>query len=331
MSLAEGNSSGAAPAKRSGPLTILLRGILVLLVLALIGVSVGAALTPWVPAFVLLTPFAPQVAVVALISAVLGFLLGMRRLALIPAALALWQGALVMPFIWPAPVAATSGEPLRVVSLNLWPLNQTPEQTVAYLQQSGADVIATVETGREWRERLEVLHAAYPYRADCGLTQYLCGVAIMSKLPFQSTFIGPAQPGEIPVLVAVKVEWNGKPLTIAAVQVHNPRIGLRSGFQAKQGDAVTSYFAGVQGDAVLMGDFNSVPWGPLQRELRAETAFDNRGRLAFTWPSWAPAIFRIPIDQIFTAGALAVRNYRAGPPVGSDHLAVTADIYRTAP
>lgn len=330
MSLAQGNSSGAAPAKRGGSLTILLRGILALAVLALIGVSVGAALTPWVPAFVLLTPFAPQVAVAALIAAVLGFLLGMRRLALIPVALALWQGVLVMPFVWPAPAAATSGQPLRVVSLNLWPLNPSPEQTVAYLQQSGADVIATVETGREWRERLEVLHAAYPYRADCGLTQYLCGVAIMSKLPFQSTFIGPARPGEIPVLVAVKVDWNGKPLTIAAVQVHNPRIGLLHGFQARQGDALSSYLADDHGDAVLMGDFNSVPWSTTHQALRAATGLHNDGPMVETWPAWGPYWLRLPIDHIFVRGKLERRDFRRGPFIGSDHLPVEAEIVAKA-
>jgi endonuclease/exonuclease/phosphatase (EEP) superfamily protein YafD len=42
-------------------------------------------------------------------------------------------------------------------------------------------------------------------------------------------------------------------------------------------------------------------------------------------------VFRLPIDQIFSRGAIAVRGFRAGPAVGSDHLPVLADIYRTSP
>ena len=330
MSLAEGNSSGAAPAKRTGVLIILLRGMLVLAVLVLIGVTVGAALSPWVPTLVLLTPFAPQITALALTGVVVGLVLGMRRWVLVPAVLAIWQGVLVLPFLWPAAPVPVSGQPLHVLSLNLWLANPAPQETIDYLLKSNADVIATAETDPDWRQRLTALEAIYPYHVDCGATPFRCGVALFSKQPFQSSFIGPVA-GELPVIVSVKINWEGKPLTIAALQILNPSIGLRSGFQAEQGKAMTRHFAGLHDDVVLMGDFNSVPWGPLQREFRAGTAFDNRGRLAFTWPSWAPAIFRLPIDQIFAEGALTVRNYRAGPAVGSDHLPVVADIYRTSP
>jgi endonuclease/exonuclease/phosphatase (EEP) superfamily protein YafD len=330
MSLAEGNSSGGAAVKRSSILLGLLRGSLVLAVLALIAVAAAAALSPWVPPFVLLTPFAPQCAAAALIGVAVALSLRMPRFALVPLAVAAWQGALLLPFLWPAAAPSVAGEPLHVLSLNLWPENPTPDATVDYLLHSGADVIATVETGPEWRARLKALDATYPYRADCGETAYYCGVTLFSKLPFRSQYIGPVGATR-PIIVSVKIDWAGKPLTLVALQILNPRIGLRRGFQAEQGAALTQYLAPLQADAVLMGDFNSVPWGPLQRHLRAGTGFDNRGRLAFTWPSWAPAIFRIPIDQIFTAGALAVRDYRAGPAVGSDHLPVLADIYRTSP
>jgi endonuclease/exonuclease/phosphatase (EEP) superfamily protein YafD len=331
MSLAEGNSSGAAPARRRSAVLTVLRAILVLAVLALLGVSVGALLSTLVPSFVLLTPFAPQVTVLALVAVVVGLLLGLRRWVLVPAALAFWQGALLLPFLWPAAATPVSGQPLHVISLNLWLANPVPQQTIDYLLASDADVIATVETTPEWRQRLKVLNAKYPYHIDCQTTPFRCGVALFSKRPFQSSFIGPVESGSLPVVGWVTIDWEGKPLTLAALQILNPRIGLQRGFQAVQGEAMTRYFANFGGDVVLMGDFNSVPWGPLQRELRAGTAFDNRGRLAFTWPSWAPAIFRLPIDQIFVEGALAVRNYRAGPSAGSDHLPVLADIYRTSP
>ena len=83
-------------------------------------------------------------------------------------------------------------------------------------------------------------------------------------------------------------------------------------------------------DFVVMGDFNSTPWSRLQNEFRARTGLDNRGRLAFTWPSWAPGIFRLPIDQIFVKGEIVARNVRPGAPEGSDHLPILGDIYRKA-
>jgi len=326
MSLAEGNSSGAAAVKWKR----LFRVLLVLAVLVLIGVSVGAVLSPWLPVLVLLTPFAAQVTALALLAVVLGLVLGMRRWVLVPAALAVWQGALLVPFLWPAAPAPApvSGQPLHVLSLNLWLTNPAPQETVDYLLQSGADVIATVETDPGWRQRLKALESTYPYHVYCGV--YRCGAALFSKLPFTSSYVGPAG-DDLPIVVSATIDWQGKPLTLTSLQILNPRIGLGRGFQAEQGASLTRALANFTGDAVMMGDFNSVPWGPLQRQLRAGTPFDNRGRLAFTWPSWAPAIFRIPIDQIFVAGGLAIRNYRAGPAAGSDHLPVLADIYRTSP
>jgi endonuclease/exonuclease/phosphatase (EEP) superfamily protein YafD len=331
MSLADGNSSGAAPAKGPQALRGRLRCLIAGLVFGLVTVSAAAALSRWIPALVLLTPFAPQIAVLALLCAVLGATLRMRRwMIALTAMLALWQGLLVLPFLWPGPPVPIAGAPLRVLSINLWLANPVPEETIAYLLSSGADVIGTVETTHRWRERLRALDAVYPYHVDCTGLIRDCGVALFSRQPIRASFTG-ALEGGFPVVAWGQIDWEGKPLIVAELQVLNPMIGLGRGFQVQQGEAMASYFAGLGGDVVLMGDFNSVPWGNLQGAFRAGTAFDNRGRIAFTWPSWAPAIFRLPIDQIFVQGGIAVRDYRAGPGIGSDHLPVRADIYRRTP
>jgi endonuclease/exonuclease/phosphatase (EEP) superfamily protein YafD len=333
MSLAEGNSTSIVGSRRNGLLLNLLRVLLALGVLALLGVGVGAALSAWVPAFVLFQAFAAQVTALAAIATVLGLALRMRLWVLVPAALALWQGALLLPFLWPAATPPVIGTPLRVLSINLWLANPEPQETIDYLLASGADVIATVETTPDWRGRLTALDTVYPYHVDCPLMMFRCGAALFSKRPFTATYAGTTSTigHGPPIVVRGDIDWDGKPLTVAALQVLNPMIGLRRGFQARQGGNMTRYFADLHGDAVLMGDFNSTPWGSLQSGFRAGTGFDNRGRLAFTWPSWAPAIFRLPIDQIFAQGAVVVRDYRAGPAVGSDHLPVLAEIYRRAP
>jgi endonuclease/exonuclease/phosphatase (EEP) superfamily protein YafD len=331
MSLAQGNSSGAAPAKPGRSVRVLLRILFALVVAVLIGVSVGGAVSGWIPQLVLFQPFATQVAAVALISIVPGLLLGMRRWVLVSAAVAVWQGALLLPFLWPAAETSVAGAPLHVLSINLWLTNPEPQKTVDYLLQSGADVIGTVETTEEWRRRLTVLETAYPYHVDCVFTVPGCGIALFSKQPIQAFFVGRIRGGP-PVVAWVKIDWEGKPLTVAELQVLDPIIGLGRGLQVLQGRTMARYFTSLDsGDTVLMGDFNSTPWGTLQRGFRAATGFDNRGRLAFTWPSWAPAVFRLPIDQIFIEGALTIRNYRAGPAVGSDHLPVLADVYRVSP
>jgi endonuclease/exonuclease/phosphatase (EEP) superfamily protein YafD len=311
------------------PILTALRVLLASAVLVLIGVSVGAVLSVWVPILVLFQAFAAQVTGLAAIGVLFALALRMRHWALIPAAVALWQGSLLLPFIWPAPDEPVAGAPLRVLSINLWRDNPDPDATIDYLLRSGADVIGAVEATPEWRQRLTSLKALYPYHIDCTSSTIPCWAALFSKQPFLRASAEPIGDGP-PVIVWAQIEWQGKPLTVGAVQVSNPMIGLERGRQGQLAGNLNRYVSDLPGDAVLMGDFNSTPWGTLQSSFRERTGFENRGRLALTWPSWAPGIIRLPLDQVFIRGTLTIKRYHTGPAVGSDHLPLLADIYRTS-
>jgi endonuclease/exonuclease/phosphatase (EEP) superfamily protein YafD len=304
-----------------------------LLALALLGVlaATGAPLLheAW-PLLGLFQHFAVQLGAVSVLLLVVALALRMRRAALLAILLTAWHGVVLEPFLtYPERDAVETGPPLKVLALNLWYENEDHARTIETLLQSGADVIATVETTAEWRDSLQALAPVYPYRLDCVGKAFRCGVALFSRLPFQASFAGRIG-GALPTIAQVTIDWQGKPLTIAALQLINPLIGLEEDFQAQQAEVATDYFARLPGDLVVMGDFNSTPWSRLQNEFRARTGLDNRGRLAFTWPSWAPGIFRLPIDQIFVKGEIVARNVRPGAPEGSDHLPILGEIYRKA-
>jgi endonuclease/exonuclease/phosphatase (EEP) superfamily protein YafD len=307
-----------------------LRAVLALVVLSLISISVGAALGAQLPILIPLQAFAVQVAELAAICLVAALALKMRYWALASAAVLLWQGSLLLPFLWSEREEAVAGQPLRVLSLNLWRSNAEPQRAIDYLLGSGADVIGVVEATPEWRQRLTALKAVYPYEVDCTHSPIPCWAALYSKLPILRASADTID-HRPPIIVWAEIGWQGKPITVAAVQVSNPMIGLEHGRQQRLGENLSRYVSALPGDAVLMGDFNSAPWGTLQSAFRERAGFDNLGRLGLTWPSWAPGFARLPIDQIFTRGALAVRWFSVGPPVGSDHLPVRAEIYRTSP
>jgi endonuclease/exonuclease/phosphatase (EEP) superfamily protein YafD len=254
----------------------------------------------------------------------------LRYCALISAAVAIWQGSLVLPFLGMEADRPVIGEPLHALSINLWRSNPEPQIAIDYLRGSGADVVAAVEATPEWRRRLTVLKDIYPYQVDCTDSPVPCWAAVYSKRPILRASADTIDHGS-PIIVWAEIEWQVKPLTVAAVQIFSPLADLEHGRHKRQGANLNRYAGAIPGDAVLMGDFNSVPWGSLQTEFREKTGFDNRGRLALTWPTWAPAFLRLPIDQIFVSGALVIRNYEAGPAVSSDHLPVLAEIYRTSP
>ncbi|HEY4161819.1 MAG TPA: endonuclease/exonuclease/phosphatase family protein [Dongiaceae bacterium] len=287
-----------------------------------------------VPSLALLEHFTAQLTAVCALGCFAALALRLRIRATLAGVMTLWNLLAIAPFLdftglSAGATAAPAQMPLKVLSLNLWVKNPDHGRTVDFLQQSGADVIGLVEVTPSWLASLQSLETTYPYHLDCVIQVPHCGVAFYSKLPFQAGFAGRIG-ARVPTAVTVTIDRGGKPLTLTEVQLTDP---LKSGTeaQARQADVLGDYLAAHavhsgSGGQVVMGDFNSAPWSLLQDELRAKTGLDNSGRLAFSWPSWAPAIFRLPIDQIFVSDGVIIRDYRAGPAVGSDHLPIEAEI-----
>ena len=301
---------------------------------AVLAVTVAPFFRGALPILGLFQHFAAQIGAVAAILLLMLLLLRMWRRAFVALLLTGWYGLALYPFLpvsmaTPTQDAVTAERPLKLLSLNLWYQNKNRAATLPALIASGADMIGTVETTANWRDRLKALAPVYPYHVDCVDKTFRCGVSIYSKIPFKAVFADRID-GQLPTIVSATIDWQGRPLTIAELQLINPLIGVEQDFQARQAAVAERYFAALPGDLVVMGDFNSAPWSALQTDFRAATGLDNRGRLAFTWPSWAPAIFRLPIDQIFVRGAVVARNVRPGLPMGSDHLPITGEIYREA-
>ena len=73
---------------------------------------------------------------------------------------------------------------------------------------------------------------------------------------------------------------------------------------------------------VLMGDFNCPADAPEMRALYRRTKLNPPTKPLNTFPSWAPDR---PLDHIL-AGGFTVRDYRALPAAGSDHLAVAIEL-----
>lgn len=74
--------------------------------------------------------------------------------------------------------------------------------------------------------------------------------------------------------------------------------------------------------AVLMGDFNCAATAREMEGLYRRTALMPPPAALATFPSWEP---KRSLDHVFTAG-FQVRDYRALPAAGSDHLAVALDL-----
>jgi endonuclease/exonuclease/phosphatase (EEP) superfamily protein YafD len=254
---------------------------------------------------------------------------------------ALWSATAVWPEMTFARPFVADGPALKVVNINIWFKQRDLRPVIDYLSASGADVVGLVEVNAESKAALAPLKSLYPYAVDC--VEQGCQEMLLSKLPLGNAFAG--RIGEAETHAAEgDVVWQGRTITVTVTHLPVPtylsyrtpdeaEVPLLPGtpdlWQSRQAAVLARHLAKPLADGagrIVLGDFNSVPWNPLQRAFRDATGLENRGAWAPSWPSWYPFFARIPIDPVFTGGALVVRRLKVGPDVGSDHRPVEAEI-----
>jgi endonuclease/exonuclease/phosphatase (EEP) superfamily protein YafD len=328
-----------------------LRGFLLFVFLiALVGIG-AISLMPllWrsVPQSVALVPAAPQFAAAALILVVCFLLLRARKAALLALALAAWNVVLIWPGLGDlsgSAQAQAGGPPLKLVSFNLWYANTDPGATLAYLENSQADVIGLVETTPALKTALAPLKRLYPYGIDCIGADPTCEIMLLSKLPLRQPYAGKIA-GRYPYVAQGEIDWGGRPITVMMTHLSWPLLVPTTAInatmleppvpalpdqprlaQSRQAANLAAYVNKLPRDLVLMGDFNNASWSRMQIAFRAATGLDNRGHYLPSWPTFAPLILRLPIDHVFLRGGLQMTGIRLGPSVGSDHLPVEAEV-----
>jgi endonuclease/exonuclease/phosphatase (EEP) superfamily protein YafD len=119
---------------------------------------------------------------------------------------------------------------------------------------------------------------------------------------------------------------SGKPVDVVVTHVHTPFAGS---IHVRHLEALAAARPRLAERVAVCGDFNSPPWsGPLRRFASAAQLRDLYGRRAwraYSWPTWSWAL-RVPLDNCFVSGGVAVRDHRDGPGVGSDHRPLLVDL-----
>ena len=258
---------------------------------------------------------------------------------------AIWSTATVWPEITFRGVQPVDGPVLRVVNANVWYKNRDLAQVVDCLSAQNADIVGLVELTPASKAALAPLTALYPYSIDCVDRDPSCQEMLLSKLPLGNGFAG--RIGESFTYAAEgDIAWQGRKVRVTVTHVSPPAYmpyraadepevlllpGTAALWQSQQVAVLARHLGSTDNmDRIVLGDFNSAPWNPLQRAFRAATGLENRGAFQSTWapswPSWHPFFARIPIDPVFTGDALAIRELTVGPDIGSDHRPVVAEI-----
>lgn len=213
-------------------------------------------------------------------------------------------------------VAPASIQP-RDVTIVWWNMlwnNPTPSEGLYdFLLALDADVIVLAEAVPV-QNHLDILENAYPYRMGC--PAQTCNLLVFSRHPLGAGARIDA-PGPLwqDRMATLHVTTQAGPVTLIAVHLSKPWYGF-----VRQSEDYTLYrlLKRLNGPVILVGDFNSPPWGWHQREMVRENALTAPGVPPATWPTVLGRL-GLAIDQVFVRDAVFANVERLAESPGSNH------------
>ncbi|AZN98986.1 AP endonuclease [Mesorhizobium sp. M9A.F.Ca.ET.002.03.1.2] len=240
------------------------------------------------------------------------------------AAFATTSNALPVNRLWPVQAAYPGDQKIyRLLQMNLRFDNPTPEKVLSLIGRTQPDVITLDEVSDMWEAKLGLLAGAYPYRILCPYPNGVFGVALLSRRPFAAS-TQPRCDGRGAMAIAT-VDFGRSSADVAAIHLTWP--WPRN--QSRQIGGLSRELASLGETAIMAGDCNAVPWSAAVRRvayLGKLTVEPSPG------PTWLydklPDFLRftgLPIDQVFSKGAVLVHSVSRLEDTGSDHLPVMVE------
>lgn len=291
--------------------------------------------------FDLFSHFRLQYVAVAVVLALLLVWTRPRWAAIAALLLGIWHGYIYLD-VPAARVADTcTSKTVDLLAFNLLYRNEHREEAVAYIAESGADIVVLEENTAPWAPYLETLAETYLYRVPENWRD-ADGPTVLSRLPILS--VESVKPFENDTLgvnsdfggfaaskwyLVVRLDVGGREATLIAVHPPYPNgsrlTATRNGYlidaamRARQETAPT----------IMVGDFNTTPWSPIFDDVAALGALGSAGAThtiyPTTWPDFL-APMRIPIDHVLVNDGIGVVSFERAPDLGSDHFPIRATL-----
>jgi endonuclease/exonuclease/phosphatase (EEP) superfamily protein YafD len=229
-------------------------------------------------------------------------------------------------YVAEAQASVPGGTPLRLLSFNIYAGNDDTAALIDLVTSEEPDIVFLQEvTPRHGRE-LAGLREGLDYSLNIPRDDKY-GIAVLSRLPFESARVIQSPPHDFPTLV-VEVLVDGTPVTFVTTHP-TPPLG-ESGFESRneQLASIADLLRGIEGPRVLIGDLNTTIWGNHYDRLVEDTGLID-ARFGFgvqpTWPTSLPFAM-IPIDHCLVSPEFTVLDVRTGPDIGSDHRPLLVDL-----
>lgn len=215
-------------------------------------------------------------------------------------------------------------EQLSVLQFNVLTTNHQYKSTIDNIKKIAPEFISFQEVSDGWAKALKKgLSEDYPYSKIVKHKDASQGLAIFSKHPLKEiTYHEWAGTGNISGII----EIGDQEVNFLSLHTRSPTTELKWKIRNKHIKAAADFVAQKEGEFIVLGDFNTVPWDNQLTQFRKKTDLvDSRKKLMPTFPAWGPKyIAQIPIDYIFHSKGIKCGSLDSIK-MSSDHNAVLGE------
>lgn len=192
------------------------------------------------------------------------------------------------------------------------------------------DIIVLQEVTPEILEQLIGLRTWYPYQVLSPKAGAF-GVAIFSRIPIRDS-VRKRFSESFNEYTEIRFRTLAQGITFNLTELHTvPPVGMQSSTQRNAELKEIAVVENRQSESskILIGDMNITPYSPWSWQMERNTRLNNsmQGRtVTGTWPSFLPAFFRIPIDNMLVSDNIEVLERQVKRFIGSDHLPVVTKL-----
>ncbi len=214
---------------------------------------------------------------------------------------------------------------LRLMVANVLMTNRQYDALLAEVHAYQPDLVLFLEGDQSWETHLDVGLNGYPHALRCAKDN-LYGMHLYSRVPLENAQVRYRVESDIPSMVADLCLPGNTKLLLHCVHPAPP--SPTENEESSERDAelvkIAKELRDHAGPALVMGDFNDVPWSRATRLFRKLSGLtDPRVGRHFLATFHAHfSFFRWPLDHVFCSDHFSVVSMRRSRDFGSDHFAL---------
>lgn len=222
---------------------------------------------------------------------------------------------------------AETAECFTALAVNVKVKNKGFDQVAAQIEGVAPDLLLLMETDANWISQLRETLEDYPYTLS-EPQPHAFGMVFASRLPVADARMVENTSRDTPTLYATIDLPNGENFEFIGLHPKPPLPGWNTQERDENIVRAGTRTPGNNTDALVMGDFNDVPWSRTTTRFREDGNWRDPRIGRGTYPTFPADLTPLgwPLDQIMLRGNLDLRDFTVMPDNGSDHRAIRATL-----